>query len=293
MNADIANIIGNGLVTGCIYALIGVGFVVVFRATGVVSFAQGAFMVLGALIFATVTRNGQDLSVGLIAVVLVMFLIGGLIYRLVFARLAGSEVFVTSIATVGLGIVLQVVALLVWGPEVIVVPAPFDFRSQVHVVGALSFSALDLFVMGLTVVVFALIVVGLQRTPTGLRMRAVANNPRLAAYGGVNVVRTSTLAWGIGAATAGLAGVVFLLGSQPDPVSVFSLGLAAFPAILLGGLDSIPGSLVGGILIGLLQASVGVYIGGAWQDVVSYCVLLGLLLIRPQGILGSVGVARL
>ncbi|MCW2526274.1 MAG: hypothetical protein JWM76_1134, partial [Pseudonocardiales bacterium] len=134
---------------------------------------------------------------------------------------------------------------------------------------------------------------GLHKTPVGLRMRAVANNTRLAAYSGVNVVRTSTLAWAIGSLTAGLAGIVYLLGAQPDPGSVYSLGLAAFPAILLGGLDSVSGSLIGGLLIGLLQSSIGVYIGGEWQDVVSYGVLLAVLLLRPQGIFGGAEVARL
>jgi branched-chain amino acid transport system permease protein len=124
-------------------------------------------------------------------------------------------------------------------------------------------------------------------------MRAVASNTRLAAFNGVNVVRTSTLAWALGAVTAGLAGVVFLLGTQPDPGSVFSLGLAAFPAILLGGLDSIVGALVGGLLIGLGQAAIGVYLGGNWQDVVAYVVLLVVLLVRPQGIFGDARVARL
>ncbi|MCU1612737.1 MAG: branched-chain amino acid transporter permease [Frankiales bacterium] len=293
MNADIANVISNGLVTGCIYALIGVGFVVVFRATGVVSFAQGAFMVLGALIFAGLARAGLGLAVGLPVMLVVMLVIGGVIYRLVFARIAGAEAFVASIATVGLGIVLEVIALLIWGPEVIAVPQLFNFRSRVHVVGELNFSALNLFVMGLTVVAFVVIVVGLNRTPVGLRMRAVANNPQLAAYSGVRVVRTSMIAWGIGGLTAGLAGVLYLLGSQPDPVTVYSLGLAAFPAILLGGLDSIPGSLVGGILIGLLQAAIGVFVGGEWQDVGAYCVLLAVLLLRPQGIFGSAEIGRL
>ncbi|HVV08121.1 branched-chain amino acid ABC transporter permease [Amycolatopsis sp.] len=293
MNTDLATIVASGLTTGCIYALIGVGFVVVFRATGVVSFAQGAFMVLGALLFGTLSHLGTGLAVGLVVVCVALAVVGALIYRLVFARLVGAEPFVLSVATVGLGTLVSAVALLVWGPTTILVSPQFDPGTRYHVVGALNFTPRDLFTLALTVVVFAVVLLGLHRTPIGLRMRAVAGNARLAAHVGVDVVRTSTGAWAIGGLTAGLAGVVFLLGTQPDPGSVYSLGLAAFPAILLGGLDSIAGSLLGGVLIGLLQAAVGVYLGGEWQDVVSYGVLLAVLLLRPQGIFGGAEVARL
>ncbi|MCW2528152.1 MAG: livH 17 [Pseudonocardiales bacterium] len=293
MNADLANVIQNGLITGCIYALIGVGFVVVFRATGVVSFAQGAFMVLGALLFSTVIRHGGGLSLGLLVILVALPVIGGLVYWLVFARLVGAEAFVTSVATVGLGTLIEAIVILIWGPATIFIKPQFSFDSRYHVVGKLNFTALDVFILALTAVIFLVILLGLHKTPVGLRMRAVANNTRLAAYSGVNVVRTSTLAWAIGSLTAGLAGIVYLLGAQPDPGSVYSLGLAAFPAILLGGLDSVSGSLIGGVLIGLLQSSIGVYIGGEWQDVVSYGVLLAVLLLRPQGIFGGAEVARL
>jgi len=293
MNTDLATIVASGLTTGCIYALIGVGFVVVFRATGVVSFAQGAFMVLGALLFGTLSRLGAGLTVGLLVVCAALAVGGALTYRLVFARLVGAEHFVLSVATVGLGTLISAVALLVWGPTTILVDPQFDPGARYHIVGELSLTPRDLFTLALTAAVFVLILLGLHRTPIGLRMRAVAANSRLAAHTGVDVVRTSTGAWAIGGLTAGLAGVVFLLGTQPDPGSVYALGLAAFPAILLGGLDSIAGSLLGGLLIGLLQATVGVYLGGEWQDVVSYGVLLAVLLLRPQGIFGGAEVARL
>jgi branched-chain amino acid transport system permease protein len=293
MNADLSTIVETGLTTGCILALIGVGFVLVFRATGVVSFAQGAFMVLGALLFGTISRDGGNLAVGLVVVCVAMPVIGGLIYWLIFSRLVGAETFITSVATVGLGILVEAVALLIWGPTTILVQAPFSPRSSYHLWGQLHLTPLDVFTFILTAVIFAAIVTGLHRSRVGLRMRAVADNTRLAAFNGVNVVRTSTLAWSLGAVTAGLAGVVYLLGTQPDPGSVFSLGLAAFPAILLGGLDSIIGSLVGGLLIGVAQAAIGVYVGGNWQDVVAYAALLVILLVRPQGIFGDARVARL
>jgi len=193
---------------------------------------------------------------------------------------------------VGLGILVEAGVLLIWGPAIIVIPQLFSYQVH-HVVGQLGFSNIDLFAMAVTVAVFAVVLFGLHRTPVGLRMRAVANNPRLAVFTGVNVLVTSTLAWAIAGLTAALAGIVYLVGTQPDPGSIYALGLAAFPAILLGGFDSIAGTLVGGIIIGLVQATVAVYVGGAWQDVVAYGVLLAVLLLRPQGMFGSPQVARL
>jgi len=292
MSNDVATIVINGLVNGCIYALIGVGFVVIFRATGVVSFAQGAFMVLGAEIFASLVNDGLSTGPAAILAAGGAFIFGGLVYWLAFSRLTGAEAFITSVATVGLGILVEAGVLLIWGPAIIVIPQLFSYQVH-HVVGQLGFSNIDLFAMAVTVAVFAVVLFGLHRTPVGLRMRAVANNPRLAVFTGVNVLVTSTLAWAIAGLTAALAGIVYLVGTQPDPGSIYALGLAAFPAILLGGFDSIPGTLVGGIIIGLVQATVAVYVGGAWQDVVAYGVLLAVLLLRPQGMFGSPQVARL
>jgi branched-chain amino acid transport system permease protein len=292
VSTNIANILVNGTITGLIYALIGIGFVVIFRATGVISFAQGAFMMVGALLFASCVNRGIGIAGSLAIVCVVLFVIGGLVYWLVFSRLVGGEPFVVAVATVGLGILLEEGALLIWGPSIINIPVLFSIHLY-HISGALALNSLDFFTIVLTLVVFAIVMFGLYRTPVGLQMRAVANNPRLATFAGVSVVRVSILAWAIAGLTASLAGVVYLLGAQPDAGSVYSLGLQAFPAILLGGIDSVAGALVGGLLIGLLQAAVATYIGGAWNDVVSYGVLLAILLLRPQGLFGNPAVARL
>jgi branched-chain amino acid transport system permease protein len=289
--STVFNILVDGITNGCIYGLIGVGFVVIFRATGVVSFAQGAFMMIGALLFASCVRSGTGLVGALAVAGAALFVGGGLIYRIVFSRLVGSEAFVVSIATVGLGTLLESGGLLIWGPGIITIPVLFSYR--LHHVGSLRFDNLDVFIVVFTVVVFAVIVFGLHRTPVGLAMRSVANNAKLAAFAGVNVVRMSTLSWAIAGLTGCFAGVVYLLGTQPNSGGVYSLGLAAFPAILLGGLDSVPGALVGGVLIGILEAAVATYAGGTWENVVAYIVLLGVLLLRPQGIFGSGDVARL
>jgi branched-chain amino acid transport system permease protein len=291
LSQQISQVVINGVVNGCFYGLIGVGFVVIFRATGVISFAQGAFMAVGALLFGTLNADNLNLYLAVVVVAIVLFVIAALLYRIIFTRIVGGDPFVTAIATVGLGTLVEAVAVVIWGASVVTTISPFSYK--VYGWGFYKLSGLDIFTIAATIVLIGVIILALQRTKIGLRMRAVANNTTLAAYSGVNVVRISMLAWGVAGVTAGVAGVAFILANQTNPGSVYTVGLAAFPAILLGGFDSIPGSLVGGILIGLIQAAVGTWVGGVWQEVVAYLVLLGVLLVRPQGLFGSAEVARL
>src|ERR1700728_12834 len=180
MSGNLANVLVDGITNGCIYALIGVGFVIIFRATGVVSFAQGAFMMVGALLFATCVRAGTGMAAGLAVVAVTLLIAGGLIYWVVFSRLVGGEAFVVSVATVGLGTLLETVALLIWGPGIIGIPLLFSYKTH-HIVSTLKVNDEEIFTLVFTLAVFAVVIYALQRTPVGLRMRAVANNTRLAA----------------------------------------------------------------------------------------------------------------
>lgn len=291
MGAQIANIITQGAIQGCIIGLIGAGFVILYRATGVISFAQGSFMVIGALLFQT-TGSHVEFYADFLLVGAMVFVLGGLTYRLVFARLVGTHHLVTAIATVGLGTMLDAAAILLWNdPSQITSQTPFGYHT--YGFGDYKLNQYQFFVLAATLVFYIGILVGIHRTRIGLQMRAVANSERLASLAGVNVVRISTLAWALSAMAAAFAGMTYAFAQQTDPGTVYSLGLVAFPAILLGGFDSIGGSIIGGLLIGWIQGIAGTYIGGQWQDVIAYVVLLGLLLVRPQGLFGSPEVARL
>lgn len=285
-------IIINALTLGCTYALVGVGFVVIFRATKVISFAQGVFMMIGALLFAGFARADWPTWLGMLVAIVAMAALSALTYQVVFGQLAGLEPFVVAIGTVGLGTLFEAIGLMIWGPSTISLPQLFSIKLY-HVYGSAGLNAVDILTLAATAAAFALVGAGLYFTPTGLRMRAVANDTPLAAYHGLAVNRLSVGAWAIGGGTAALAGVIFLLGTQPDPATIDSLGLLAFPAILLGGFDSIIGCLVGGILIALVQTITVQYVGGNYQDVVGYVVLLLLLTVRPQGIFGRVDARRL
>jgi branched-chain amino acid transport system permease protein len=289
---QLADILLNTITLGCTYGLIGMGFVVVFRSTQVISFAQGAFMMIGALLFATLINASLPVWLAFITTVVALAVLGSATFVLVFGRLAGLEPFVAAMATVGVGTLIEAAALLIWGPSIITMRSIFATGNH-HLGGAFVITDIGIFTLVVTVVVFLATIAGLQLSPLGLRMRASADNPTLASYTGLGVARLSSAAWALAAATAALAGIIFLIGTQPDPATVYSLGLGAFPAILLGGIDSIGGCLVGGIIIAFAQSAVVTWWGGQYQDVVAYALLLLLLLVRPQGLFGRVDARRL
>jgi branched-chain amino acid transport system permease protein len=291
VSPEVAGLIIGTLTTGAILSLIAVGFVIMYRATRVVSFAQGSFSLVGGFIFMALTQHHVNIVLALLGSIGIAFILGALTYQLVFARLVGAEPFITAIATIGLATVIEACAIIIWGSGPIILPNVISNRVY-HLSTNLLVTPTDIFIVVAALVVFALLVPMLYRTRLGLRVQAVADHPRLAAYVGVNVIAITTLAWAVAAGTAAVGGVAFLLTSQPTPDSVYSLGLVVFPAILLGGLDSIVGALVGGMLLALAQNLVITYVNGNWVDVASYGLLLVVLFVRPQGLFGSAEVSR-
>jgi branched-chain amino acid transport system permease protein len=278
------------LTLGAVYSLIGVGFVVMFRATGVLSFAQGAFFLLASLVFYSLTNDGLGLWAGLVVTTIVVGLAGALCYLTVF-RPAGYDLLFVSLATVGLGTAIESAIALGWGsnlfePKNVLPTAPHKFFSGIRVTDPQIVTVI--MAIALIGALFALI----YRTPVGLRMRAVANDSALASYSGVRVSRISALAWGISAAAAGAAGVGYTLGTVIDPSTLPSLGIVVFPAIIIGGLDSLAGVAVGSLVLALVQTLVSVYVGSQWTDIVAYGLLLVLLWIRPTGLFGSKNLVR-
>jgi branched-chain amino acid transport system permease protein len=278
------------LTLGAVYSLIGVGFVVMFRATGVLSFAQGAFFLLASLIFYSLTNAGLGLWAGLVVATILVGLAGALCYLTVF-RPAGYDLLFVSMATVGLGTAIESAIALGWGSNL------FEPKNLLPTAPHRLFGGIRITDPEIVTVIMAIVLIGalfalIYRTPVGLRMRAVANDSSLASYSGVRVSRISALAWGISAAAAGAAGVGYTLGTVIDPSTLPSLGIVVFPAIIIGGLDSLAGVAVGSILLALAQTLVSVYVGSDWTDIVAYGLLLVLLWIRPTGLFGSKNLVR-
>jgi branched-chain amino acid transport system permease protein len=288
----VSTILVGTLVDAATLSLISAGFVVLYRATRVVSFAQGALMVLGTLLFSRMVNAGLNLYASLALAAVITGIVSAVAFRLILARLIGVSGFLTAMSTIGLATAALAICVLVAGDNLIALTKS-QLSFHVNEFIGLKITQVDVFTIVLAVVVFIVLFAGIQWSRTGLRMRAVADNPTLAAYSGVATGRISMLAWGIAGATAALSGSAYTLVNQPTPDTLYALGLAAFPAILLGGLDSLTGAIVGSLVLALAQ-NVTIYnVSGAWEDVVSYGLLLIVLLLRPQGLFGSPEVRRL
>lgn len=279
------------LTLGCTYALVAMGFVLLYRAIGILSFAQGAFMVFGALLFYTFTTS-WDLSLVPALVLSLVFtgIAGAVTYNVVYRRVRSADRLLIAVSTIGLGLALNTVIYLIWGTGTR--NDPDLLPGLTHVTDKIVVNGYQWFTFAMTGALFVLILGWLRFTPTGIKMRATADNESLANYYGIRVGRIATIAWGIGALCAAAGGIAFSSATDIDPVSLSNIGLAVFPAIIVGGVDSLVGCLAGGIIVSFVSTIVGIKFGGQYQDMMAYLVLLVMLIIRPTGLFGSPNVAR-
>ena len=292
MSRQFASILLSTLSDGSLYALLGTGFVVLFRCTGVINFAQGAMMALAGYIYLAASDRGFAWPLALASSIVVLMALGALLYLCIFRRLVGASLFALVIATLGLATVITVVMNIVWGPQVRNLDSPFRSQPWFRVSGQ-PFVPLDLFVLVAAVLGVGTVLMLVQKTRLGTRMRAVANSALLAGLTRVNVHAVSALAWSLGAGLTAIAGVAFALRASLDPVAAQGYGLVAFVAVLIGGLDSLRGAILGGFLLALAQAVVTVVLDASWSEVLAYSALLVVLFVRPQGVFGSPQVVRL
>jgi branched-chain amino acid transport system permease protein len=293
MSNELAQALVGALVLGSLYAVVGIGFVILYKATHVLNFAQGSLMLIGGFVFFTLSQNFElAWPVAMIGTLVVMFVLGGIIYLGVFRRLVGAEEFTLVIATLGLSVLLLTISLIIWGPGTRTLPEQLS-RSTLFSIGPLQFSSVDTFAILLSVVVVVVLDIALRRTRIGIQMRAVADQPLLASLMKVNVHKMSAIGWAIASFCAGVAGIAYAMRLSVDPVGMHALGLLAFPAILLGGIDSVRGVLAGGFVLALCQSGAAYFIGGEWSEVTAYAIMLLVLFIRPRGFFGSRQAVRL
>ncbi|MBE0623349.1 MAG: branched-chain amino acid ABC transporter permease [Burkholderiales bacterium] len=272
-----------GLATGCIYAVVGLGFTLVYRTLRMVNFAQGQVFMVGAFLGLSIAQRVHlPVLVLLLVVGAVAFALGMVLERLVFRRLYHNhEVFV--VGSIGLGIVLTN-AVRVFFPEP--VPFPKVFGSHVVQIGTARFQEAYIWVVVSTLVLVVLLHAMFTYTRSGRALRAVAADAEIAGTVGVNVNRAIGLTFGLSFAVAAIAGVLigplyFVSFDMGDMV-----GLKAFSAAVFGGINSIPGTIFGGLVIGVLENLAGGYISSAYKDLVAFVILLIMLIWRPTGLLG-------
>lgn len=280
------------LPTGALYALVGVGFVIVYRSTKVLNFAEGALALVGGYFFYSISVDvTRTFWIAILASLALSALFGALIYFVMLRPLIGQDALVLVMLTIALSIVLGALGLMVWGGNTEFVSTPA--HGLLHLPNSVVLSVLNLWVLAFATVLLAIFASVLRWTRFGAAMRAAADNPLLASYRGINVGAISAWTWALAMVGASLAGIAYGATSGLSPNVGEVLGFAAFPAIVLGGIDSVAGALVGALILAEVQGFAVSYVGSAYGDVVGYLALLAVLVVRPTGLFGSREVVRL
>ena len=277
----------NGLAVGCIYGLVALGFVLIYKATELVNFAQGDLLMLGAFVcYMAVVWWGLDYWVAFAIAVVSIAAFGALLDRIVLRRVIGQPQFAVVMLTIGLGSIFRTFASVTWGSEIYTLPTPFG---GVWKIGGITLSHQYLSIIVGTLVLCAALYAFFNWTRIGIAMQATSQNQLAAYYMGVPVKVIFSLIWAISAGVAAAAGVLLAPVTLIDINMGLAVALKAFAAAVLGGFGSIPGALAGGIIIGLIELYAGATLPDGFKDTMPYIVLLIVLAVRPQGLFGTPG----
>ena len=277
----------SGIAQGCIYGLIALGFVLIYKATETVSFVQGDLMMLGAFVgLALMTVLGFPFWLAVVSAILGMGLAGVALERAVIRPVLGQPAFSIVMLTIGIGYVLRgmITMLPVIGTETHVLPVPY--KDQVWNLGGLVLNIEQMVVIVCTALLCALLFAIFKYSKVGIAMQASSQNQLAAYYMGIPVKKLNGLVWGLAAAVAAAAGLL-LAPITFVHANMGFVGLKAFPAAVVGGFGSLPGAIVGGLVIGLVESMAGFYAPEGWKDIAPYVVVLVLLWVKPNGIFGD------
>ncbi len=283
--ARILQLVVNGSAAGCIYGLIALGFVLIYKATEMVNFAQGDIMMLGGFAaFSFISTLGMNYWLGALCAVAVTAAFGFLLDVVILRRVIGQPQFAVVMLTLGLGFIFRAAAGIGWGYDSIAFETPFTNR--VSKFGNVVLGQDNLSIIVGTVLLCGVLYLFFSKTRLGIAMQASSQNQLAAYYMGIPVRTVFSLIWAISAGVAAVAGILLSPVSMID-VNMGFLGIKAFAAAVLGGFGSIPGALVGGVIIGVVEQLAGYFLPPGTQDVTSNVVLLGVLVLRPQGLFGQ------
>lgn len=285
---DLVQIIVAGVAMGAIYALMALGFSIVFNALRVINFAQGDMFMLGAVFGLTAFVQWRlGFSLAFLAAGLGAALVGVALERLVFRPLRGSPTLNLIIATIGVSITLRAVALIIWGSQALLFPPVFG--EQPLRIAGITLMPHYLWILGMSLLTITALQLFFTRTVTGKAMRATAQNRDAAALMGIDVFRMDSLSSAIAAGLGGIGGIliapVFFVQTEMGAMA----GLKGFAAAVLGGFGSIPGAIAGGVALGVAENLSTSFVSGTYRDAVAFVILIGILLWRPEGLLGRKG----
>ncbi|MGA1318874.1 MAG: branched-chain amino acid ABC transporter permease [Rubrivivax sp.] len=284
---DLLQLLLSGVAQGCIYGLIALGFVLIYKATETVSFAQGDLMMLGAFAgLAAMTFLEFPFWIAVLASIAAMGAFGLLTERMVIRPILGQPAFSIVMLTIGIGYVLRglVTMVPVIGTETHVLPVPY--KDEIWTVGGLVLAVEQMAVIAVTGVLCLGLYLLFSRTRLGVAMQASSQNQLAAYYMGIPVKRLNGLVWALAAGVAAIAGLL-LAPITFVHANMGFIGLKAFPAAVVGGFGSLPGAIVGGLIIGIVEALAGFYLPEGFKDIAAYIVVLIMLMVRPNGLFGE------
>jgi branched-chain amino acid transport system permease protein len=277
----------NIAVLASIYALVSCGYVLIYRTSRVLSLAHGELMMLGAYgLFTTASLFARQPLIAIAVSALLALVVGVLVYAVLMRRMAGEAVLAAVLTTIALGILLRGAMVLVWGAQEQHPMQALGFLNASIHVGPARISTAGLGLVVATACAYGGLWLFLRHSVWGLRMRAAGQNPLLAAQRGIGLHGIYALAWGLATLTGGIAGMLIACDSALSQTMVV-IGLKAFPAALVGGLDSLAGALVGSLIVAAAEVLLIHYVDPLLSDVVPFVVLLAMLIVRPWGLFGS------
>jgi branched-chain amino acid transport system permease protein len=268
------------------------GFVMIFKSSSILNFAHGELLALGAFFFlALVTWAKLPILLAFLVTLIGCFIFGFLIERFFLRPLIGEHLIFVIMLTVGLASMLKGMLLLIWGGNLHMYP---DFLPNFLQIQWGVIHVPPIYVMAIIIGLFFLVLFGLffKLSTQGIYMRSVADNQKAALSLGVHVKMVFALSWAIAALVAGMSGIVLGIMNGINVHDLSAIGLKVFPVVILGGLDSIGGAIIGGLIIGILETFTGGYLSPSLRDVIPYIVLVFILLVKPYGLFGLKEIER-
>jgi branched-chain amino acid transport system permease protein len=277
----------SGIAQGCIYGLIALGFVLIYKATETVTFAQGEMMMLGAFGgLACMTLFGFPFWLAIVCSIAAMAIVGMGLERIVIRPVLGQPAFSIVMLTIGIGYLARGLITMIpaIGTETHTLPVPY--KDQIYKLGSLVLNVEQLVIIAVTAVLCGALFALFRYSKLGIAMQAASQNQLAAYYMGIPVRRLNGIVWGLSAAVAAIAGLL-LAPITFVHANLGFIGLKAFPAAVVGGFGSLPGAIIGGLIIGIVESLSGFYLPDGFKDIAAYVVVLIMLMVKPNGLFGE------
>jgi len=277
-----------GAAIGCIYVLLATGLNLIFGVMKLVNFAHGELLMIGAYVgYSVLTLLGVNAYIAVFLSMAIVALIGIVVERLAFRRVLGSDKLNEIFVSLGLILIFDNIAVLVWGEKSQRIISPFENMSLR--LGEVSISYDWLIAVAFVIVILIALLFLIKKTKIGMAMRATSQKSQASMLMGINIEHIYIFTFALGAALAGAAGVLYGIIFPFNPYIGALPTIKAFAIIILGGLGSIPGAIIGGLLYGIAEQSAVIFLGGIWRNAVAFSVLIIVLLLRPKGLFGEKG----